>query len=92
MEFCGPKLLKQFSCASHIGAKMIMKLKSHLIENIKRDIILEGVIQFSKEVIVLDARKYWGKFFGREIKTTMLAYELSILFFHVLCKISNFNK
>ena len=54
-----------------------MKLKSHLIENIKRDIILEGVIQFSKvkakEVIVLDARKYWGKFFGREIKTTMLA-------------------
>ena len=77
MEFCGPKLLKQFSCASHIGAKIIMKLKSHLIENIKRDIILEGVIQFSKvkakEVIVLDARKYWGKFFGREIKTTMLA-------------------
>ena len=39
--------------------------------------ILEGGLQFSKvkakKVIFLDARKYWEKFFGREIKTTMLA-------------------
>ena len=76
MEFCGPKLLKQFSCASHIGVKIIMKLKSHLIKNNKRDIV-EGVIHFSKvkvkKVIFLDARKYWENFLGREIKTTMLA-------------------
>ena len=53
-----------------------MKLKSHLIKNNKRD-ILEGVLQFSKKkakkVKFLDARKYWEKHFGREIKITMLA-------------------